>query len=65
VSAENHGGEDDDGDDDAGWRELLTPPPKLPGNSTSRDIWEEVRGMDEREFCLSVSEIRQRIFNVS
>jgi hypothetical protein len=60
VSVENHGGEDD-----AGWREPLTPPPELPGNFTRRDIWEEVRGMDERVFCLSVSEIRQRIFNVS
>jgi hypothetical protein len=35
------------GDDDAGWGKLLTRPPELSGNPTSRDIWERVGEMDE------------------
>jgi hypothetical protein len=35
------------GDDVAGWGKLLTHPPQLSGNPTSRDIWERVGGMDE------------------
>jgi hypothetical protein len=34
-------------DDDAGWGKLLTHPPELSGNPTSRDIWEKVGGMDK------------------
>jgi hypothetical protein len=59
VRVESHG------DDDAGWGKLLTRPQELSGNPTSRDIWERVGGIDEGvRFCLSVSEIRQRIFNM-
>jgi hypothetical protein len=40
-------------------------PPELTDNSTSGDNCERVGRMeDEREFCISVSEIRQRIFNM-
>jgi hypothetical protein len=35
------------GDDDAGWGKLLTHPPELSGNPTSRDIWGKVGGMDK------------------
>jgi hypothetical protein len=45
VSVQSHGDYDDD--DDAGWGKLLTRPPKLSGNPTSRDIWERAGGMDE------------------
>jgi hypothetical protein len=52
-------------DDEAGWGKLLTRPPELSGNPTSRDIWERVSEMGEGvNFCVSVSEIRQRIFNM-
>jgi hypothetical protein len=37
----------DDDDYDAGWGKRLTRPPELFDNPTSRDIWEEVGGMDE------------------
>jgi hypothetical protein len=36
VSVERHGG-----DDNAGWRKLLTRPPELSGNPTSRGSWSE------------------------
>jgi hypothetical protein len=45
VSVESHSDEDED--DDASWGKLLTRPPELYGNRTSRDIWERVGGMDE------------------
>jgi hypothetical protein len=35
------------GDDDPGWGKLLTCPPELSGNPTSRDIWKRVGGMDK------------------
>jgi hypothetical protein len=38
---ENHG------DNDASWGKLLTHPPKLSGNPTSRAIWEQVGGIHE------------------
>jgi hypothetical protein len=34
-------------DDNTGWRKLLTCPPELSGNPTSRDIWKLVGGMDK------------------
>jgi hypothetical protein len=40
VSVESHGG-------DASWGKLLTHPPELSGNPTSRAIWEQVGRMDE------------------
>jgi hypothetical protein len=46
---ENHG------DDDASWRKLLTHPPELSGSPTSRDIWEQVEGMDEGVRILHIS----------
>jgi hypothetical protein len=46
---ENHG------DDDADWRKLLTRPPELSGSSTSRNTWEQVRGMDEGMRILHIS----------
>jgi hypothetical protein len=39
------------GDDDASWRQLLTRPPELSGNLTSRDIWKQVGEMDEEKEC--------------
>jgi hypothetical protein len=52
VSVESRGGGgggDDDDDDDCGggdggavWGKLLTRPPELSGNHTSRDVWERV-----------------------
>jgi hypothetical protein len=42
ASMESHGG------DDASWGKLLTCPPELSGNPTSRDIWKRVGGMDGR-----------------
>jgi hypothetical protein len=33
--------------DDTGWENLLTRPPELSDNPTSRDVWERVGGMDE------------------
>jgi hypothetical protein len=41
VSVESHG------DNDANWEELLTHPPELSGSPTSRDILEQVLGIDE------------------
>jgi hypothetical protein len=35
------------GDDNAGWEKLLTCPPELSDNPTSRDIWKQRGGMDE------------------
>jgi hypothetical protein len=46
------GGGGGDDDDDSSWGKLLTCPPELSGNPTSRDIWEQVRGMNEGEFCV-------------
>jgi hypothetical protein len=43
---ESHGNDDDDDD---GWVKLLTRPPQLSGNPTSKDIWERAGGMDEGE----------------
>jgi hypothetical protein len=51
VSAESHG---DDDDDDAGWGKLLARPPELSGNPTSRVIWEQVGGTDERVRILPI-----------
>jgi hypothetical protein len=63
VSVESHGGGDNDGD--AGWGKLLTLPSELSGSPTSRDIWEQVGGMDEgMRISVSASEMRQRIFNM-
>jgi hypothetical protein len=42
VSVDSHG------DDDVSWRKLLTRPPELSGSPASRDIWEQVGGMDKR-----------------
>jgi hypothetical protein len=36
------------GGDDAVWRKLLTRPTELSGSPASRDIWEEIGGMNER-----------------
>jgi hypothetical protein len=59
VRVDSHGG------DDVGWGKHLTRQPKLSGSPTSRDIWERVGGMDEGvKIAYSVSEIRQRIFNM-
>jgi hypothetical protein len=47
MSVENHDDDDDDDDDDdTGWERFLTRPSELSGNSTSRVIREQVRGMD-------------------
>jgi hypothetical protein len=43
------------GDDYAGWEKLLTRPPDLSGNPTSKDIWKRVRGMDEGKRILRTS----------
>jgi hypothetical protein len=50
VSVEGHGD-----DDDAGWEKLLTRPRELSDISTSRDLWEQVGGMDEGERILRIS----------
>jgi hypothetical protein len=44
------------GDDDARWGKLLTCPPELSGSPNSRDIWDQVGGMDEgvRISCISI-----------
>jgi hypothetical protein len=42
-------------DDDAGRGKLLTHPPELSGNPTSRDIWERLGGMDEGVKILNIS----------
>jgi hypothetical protein len=41
VSVASHGG------NDAGWGKLLTRPPELSSNSTNRDIWKRVGGVEE------------------
>jgi hypothetical protein len=52
VSVESRSGDDDD---DTGWEKLLTRPPELSSNPTSRDIWERVGGMDGvRIFPISI-----------
>jgi hypothetical protein len=45
--------------DDASWGKLLTHPPELSGSPTSRDIWEQVGGMDEgvRILYISISDV--------
>jgi hypothetical protein len=59
VSVDSHG------DDDAGWGKLLTRPLELSGNLTRRETWKRLGGMEEGvRIAYSVSEIRQRIFNV-
>jgi hypothetical protein len=50
---DNHCGGGDD--DDVGWGKLLTRPPELSSNPTSRDIWERVKGMDEGVRILRIS----------
>jgi hypothetical protein len=59
VSVESH--------DDDGWEKLLTRPPELSGNLTTRDIWERVGGMYEgvtiSHICIFDS-LLQRIFNM-
>jgi hypothetical protein len=55
VSVDSYGGGGGDDDDDAGWGKLLTLPPGLSGNPTSRNIWERVGGMDERVRILPMS----------
>jgi hypothetical protein len=55
MSVENHDDDDDDDDDDASWRSLLTDPPELSGNPTSRDILEQVGRMDEGVIILHIS----------
>jgi hypothetical protein len=57
---ESHSGDDDDD----GKGKLLTCPPELSGNPTSRAIWERVGGMDEGVRILHITEICQRIFNM-
>jgi hypothetical protein len=49
VSVESHG------ENYAGWGKLLTRPPELSGNPTSRDIWVRVGGMDEGVRILRIS----------
>jgi hypothetical protein len=51
MSMESH----DDDDDDGGWGKLLTHPPELSGDPTSRDIWERLGGMDEGVKILNIS----------
>jgi hypothetical protein len=48
---ENH----TDDDDDAGWKKLLTRPPDFFGNPISRDIWEQVGGMEHGMRILHIS----------
>jgi hypothetical protein len=42
-------------DDDTGWGKLLTCPPELSGNPTSRDIWKRVGGMDKEMIISRIS----------
>jgi hypothetical protein len=49
---DGHGGVNDD---DTGWWKLVTRPPELSGNPTSRDIWERVGGMDKEVRILLIS----------
>jgi hypothetical protein len=49
VSIESHG------DDDAGWGKLLTDPPEVSGNCTSRDIWAREGEMDKGMRILRIS----------
>jgi hypothetical protein len=51
MTMESHG---DDGGD-ANWGKLLTRPPELSGSPTSRNIWEQIGGMDEGVRILRVS----------
>jgi hypothetical protein len=51
VSAENLG----DDDDDADGGKLLTRPPELSDNPTSRKVWKRVGAMDEGVRILHVS----------
>jgi hypothetical protein len=46
------------GDDDVGWGKLLIRPPELSGNPSSRVIWEQVRGMDEKARILPIQYLR-------
>jgi hypothetical protein len=48
MSVESHG-------DDVSWGKLLTCLPELSDNPTSRDIWEQVGGMDEGVRILHIS----------
>jgi hypothetical protein len=59
VSMEGHGG------DETSWGKLLTHPPELSGNPTSRDIWEWVGGMHKGVGNLHYQYlIWQQIFNL-
>jgi hypothetical protein len=49
VSTKSHGV------NDAGWGKLLTRPSELSGNLISRNIWEQVGGMDEGVKILHIS----------
>jgi hypothetical protein len=42
-------------DDVAGWKKLLTRPPDFSGNPISRDIWEQVGGMEHGMRILLIS----------
>jgi hypothetical protein len=48
VSVERHGGDDYD---DASWEKLLTRPPELSGNPTSRDTWERRKNRSSENFA--------------
>jgi hypothetical protein len=49
MSVESHG------DDASDWEKLLTRPPELSGNTTSRDIWERVGEIHEGVRILAIS----------
>jgi hypothetical protein len=49
---------DSGGGDDAGWEKLLTHPPQLSGNPTSRDIWKRLGGMGEGVRILCIQYLR-------
>jgi hypothetical protein len=52
---------DKHGDDNAGRGKPLTRPPELSGNATSRVVWNQVGGMDERSKDFALQAFRSHL----